>query len=117
MFDPTKPVKSTPITELTLSRMEPQYVKHVYRYLREVLGCVVTRIEETGETSLTFPPGVVEEVYAGQSTQWTYRTLIRFPTGQTLTKYVSVVLHNPTQTTTMLAFPVEVLEPSTQPLW
>jgi hypothetical protein len=114
MFDLTKPVQVKPITELTMSRMEPKYISHVCAYLQNVLGCQVEQLA-SGKTHIRFPQGTVEETYMGQSTQWTHRTLIRFPTGQTLTKYVSVILHNPTQATTMLAFPNEVLEPSVKP--
>lgn len=59
---------------------------------------------------IQFPAGTVEEVYAGQSTPRTFRTLIRFPGGQRLTKYVVLSCRPVYRSLTMLAFPTELLE-------
>src|SRR5258708_32763278 len=96
------------ISEVVISRIEFPYIVRVWRYL-ESLGCKVRYLRAQNEYHVTFPTGTTENVYAGQSTQWTHRTTIRFPSGQRLTKYVVVSLPHVERSTTMLAFPNEVL--------
>jgi hypothetical protein len=108
------PLRQKPISDVVLNRIDAQYVEPCTRHL-EKLGCRVTFRGLQGGYHVQFPAGTVEEVYAGQSTQWTYRTTIRFPTGQTLTKYVCVQLPYINSSTTALAFPIDVLYgPETQ---
>lgn len=106
---PPELIQSKPITEIVMSPMELRYTKYVYGYLRS-LGCQVTPAGFGHRIKL--PEGTMEETYRGQSTTWTRKTVIRFPTGQALTKYVASQLPHIEVTTTMLAFPVEVLEPA-----
>lgn len=106
---PSVPLSQKPISEVILSRVEAQYVEPITSYLEKVLGCRVTFRGMQGGYHVQFPEGTLELVYAGQSTQWTYRTTIHFPTGQTLTKYVVVSLPHLTKSSTALAFPIEVL--------
>jgi hypothetical protein len=105
-----KPLLSQPIREIEMDRMDQRYVARVQWYLEQELRCSVTYLSERGKYLVRFPEGTVEETYRGQSTQWTHRTTIRFPGGETLQKYVSAPL-NPTQRgQTMLSFPHGVLD-------
>src|SRR5437016_5653248 len=104
-----QPLKVSPIQEIVMAQMDRAYVRRVYWYLEHVLGCKVTFLGELQGHKIEFPAGTVEEVYAGQSTSYTYRTIVRFPTGQTLTKYVSAILPAMDKYATMLAFPVTLL--------
>lgn len=103
-----------PISGIVMSRMEPQYIARVWRYL-EHLGCTVKYLRDQNQYHIVFPEGTVEAIYAGQSTQWTRRTTICFAGGQKLTKYILTPFNPLYPTRTMLAFPNDVLfgpEPS-----
>ena len=91
-----KPLISKPISEVTIDQMDQQYVTRVKWYLEHELRCKITPLNEQRGYLIQFPEHTTEEVYAGQSTQWTYRTTIRLPNGVTLTKYVMSPL-NPAQ--------------------
>lgn len=109
---------SRPIGEMRMDQIDPQYVTRVLWYLEQELRCQVTPLSSQQGYLIRFPAGTVEEIYAGQSTQWTYRTTIRFLDGRTLTKYVQTQLSLPHASRTLLAFPTSVLEgpePSTPP--
>ncbi|HEY3993620.1 MAG TPA: hypothetical protein VGM01_12185 [Ktedonobacteraceae bacterium] len=91
-----------------MSEMKGQYITRVLYYLRHELHCVVEPLGDVGY-HITFPAGTVEETYAGQSTQWTYMTLLRFPTGQEIDKYIKTRLSDMTKSTTTLGIPKRVL--------
>ncbi len=110
------PLLSRPIREVEMSRMDQQYVTRVQWYLEHELQCSITYIRERGVYLIRFPEGTVEETYAGQSTQWTYKTTIRLPDGATLQKYVSAPLNPTQQSQTMLTFPNRVLDGPEPPL-
>lgn len=93
-----------------MDQIDPQYVTRVLWYLEQELRCRVTPLSPQQGYLIQFPAGTVEEIYAGQSTQWTYRTTIRFLDGRTLTKYVQTQLRLPHASRTLLAFPTGVLE-------
>jgi hypothetical protein len=108
MMDQGAFLQSTPISEVVIGRIELPFIARVWRYL-ESLGCKVTYLRDQNRYHILFPTGTAEDVYAGQSTQWTHRTTLRFPGGQMLTKYVVVSLPHVETSLTMLAFPNEVL--------
>jgi hypothetical protein len=101
-------LSSKPISEVVISRIEFPFIARVWRYL-ESLGCKVTYLSDQNGYHVIFPTGTTENVYAGQSTQWTHRTIICLPSGRRLTKYVVVSLPHVERSTTMLAFPNQVL--------
>jgi hypothetical protein len=102
------PLKSTPIAELIMSPVDDKYIERIRHYLEEELHCSMSRIGLDGY-HIVFPEGTTEEVYAGQSTSFTYRTTVRFPGGSTLTKYVKTMLPHVEMSVTLLAFPTNVL--------
>ena len=100
---------SQPISDVKIDMMDQRYISRVQWYLEHDLHCKVTSLNEYEGYLVEFPEGTVEETYSGQSTQWTHRTTIRLPHGQTLQKYVTAPL-NPTQRSqTMLTFPNSIL--------
>lgn len=105
-----QPVHVRDISEVVMTRMDPAYVRRVYWYLGHILGCKVTFLGELEGHRVEFPTGTREETYMGQSTQFTHRTTIRFPSGHTLTKYVTAMLPDTTRSVTLLAFPNTVLD-------
>lgn len=105
-----QPLLSKPISEITIDQMDQHYITRVKWYLEHDLQCRMIPLSGQRGYLIQFPANTTEEVYAGQSTQWTYRTTIRLPNGITFTKYVLSPL-NPTQhSQTMLAFPNAVLD-------
>ncbi len=102
---------SRPIQEVEINLLDPIYVARVQYYLEHELGCSFTYMSERGGFYLVrFPPGTVEETYAGRSTQWTTVTTIRLPNGVTLSKHVRAPL-NPSQSRRVsLAFPNAILD-------
>lgn len=105
-----KPLLSRPIREIEMDKMDQQYVTRVKWYLEQELHCSITYVSEREKYLVRFPEGTVEETYSGQSTQWTHRTTIRLPGGNTLLKYVSSPLNSTQSSQTMLAFPHRVLD-------
>jgi len=101
-----EPIQTRPIEEVLMGPMDPKYIRHVYRFLQSI-GCEISP-HGLGHR-IRLPEGTVEEIYRGQSTAWTHKTLLRFPGGVTLTKYVSATLSHLDQTITMLAFPIKIL--------
>lgn len=97
-----------PISELVIGPLETKYIGRVWRYL-ERLGCRVQYLQARNAYHICFPEGTVEQVRAGQSTQWTHRTSLLFPAGEQLTKYVVVSLSCLDRSSTLLAFPNEIL--------
>ncbi|HEY3993673.1 MAG TPA: hypothetical protein VGM01_12460, partial [Ktedonobacteraceae bacterium] len=101
---------SQPISEIAIDQVDQRYLTRVQWYLEHELQCKITPLAGRDGHLIVFPAGTVEETYEGQSTQWTHKTLIRFPGGSTLQKYVASPL-NPTQRAqTMLAFPNSILD-------
>jgi hypothetical protein len=99
-----------------ISPIDPQYLSRIRWYLERVLCCRMVTLPVQRGYLIHFPPGTVEEVYAGQSTPRTFRTIIRFANGITLTKYVTSPLNATLRGQTMLAFPNELLEGPEPPL-
>ena len=101
-----RPLLTKPLTTIVMS-LDPRYLSRVTRYL-EGLQCTVR--QEGEGYRVIFPEGTVEEVYMGQSTQWTTRTTVRLPAGTTLTKLVSHPLNETQTQRTLLAFPKALLD-------
>jgi hypothetical protein len=108
MMDQGTFLHSKPINEIVMGSIGAEYVARVWRYL-EHLECKVTYLRDQKQYRITFPAGTTEHICAGQSTQWTHRTIICLPGGQRLTKYVFASLPYVDRSTTMLAFPNDVL--------
>ncbi len=109
MMDQGSFLRSKPISELVIGPVDARYVARIWRYLENDLGCKMKYLRNQNQYHITFPAGTTENTYAGQSTQWTHITIICLPTGQRLTKYVLVSLPHLDKSTTMLAFPNDVL--------
>jgi hypothetical protein len=109
-------LRTTPISEVVMSQMDQQYVSRVTWYLEQVLHCRVTYRGRQGGYHIQLPAGTIEAIYVGQSTQWTRRTIICFPGGQKLTKYILTPFNPSHPTCTMLAFPNDVLEGPEPPI-
>ena len=105
-----EPLLSQPISEITIERLKRQFIARIRRYLEHELQCELTTLENGGYL-IQFPQGTVEEIYAGESSLYSYNSTIRFPNGATLTKHVYYPI-NETQSskTTTLHFPKSVLE-------
>ncbi len=108
--DQDKPLFSQPIHEVTISKIDQIYVTRVLWYLEHDLHCHVTALEGSQGFRITFPKGTLQETYAGQSTQWTHKTTIRFANGVTLRKYVVAPLNPTRHGLTSLAIPNTVLD-------
>src|SRR5258707_4804876 len=108
MWDQGAFLHSQPINEIGIGSIDAKYVARVWRYLVH-LGCEVMYLRNQNRYRITFPAGTTEHIYAGQSTQWTYRTVICLPGGQRLAKYVFASLPHVERSTTMLAFPHDIL--------
>jgi len=109
MIDQGSFLCSKPISEIVIGPVDARYVARIWWYLENKLGCKIKYLRGQNQYQITLPAGTEEHTYAGQSTQWTHRTTICFPTGQRLTKYVFVSLSKAEKSTTMLAFTNDVL--------
>ena len=105
-----QPLRSVPITEMVMSEMDAQYKTRILFYMRHELHCKVEPLEGKAGYYIQFPPGTREETYPGQSTQWNHRTTLRFPTGQTLARCISINVRDSKRSTTLLAFPNTILD-------
>lgn len=103
---------SQSISTIVIDKIDQQYLARVVRYLEHELHCKMTPLANGDGHLVQLPAGTVEETYAGQSTQWTHRTTIRFPGGTTLQKYVASSIHPNQRAQTMLAFPRSILDAS-----
>ncbi len=99
---------SKPISEVVISQVEECFLPQITWYLGS-LGCHVKYYGERGKYHIQFPEGTVEAVYAGKSTQFTYRTAVILPNGTHLTKLVIAPCHPSYPPCNALAFPVDVL--------
>ncbi len=82
-----KLLASVPIRELEINALDAQYVEPVRTYLARKLGCSLTYLVD-GRYLILFPPGTVEETWAGRSTCWTRGTVIRLASGPWFRKLV-----------------------------
>src|SRR5258707_12437970 len=101
-------IKSSPIYDVVISHVSEYYALSIQRYL-EGLGCRVTYQGQRGKYQIQFPAGTTENTYAGQSTQWTHRTVvILFPPGR-ITRFILTPLNPLYPAYNTLAFPNDVL--------
>jgi hypothetical protein len=107
---------SRPINTMAIDKIDQQYLARVVWYLEHELHCKMTPLANGEGHLIQFPAGTVEETYAGQSTQWTHKTTIRFPGGTTLQKYVASSIHPHQPAQTMLAFPRSILDALEDPV-
>ncbi len=69
-------LQSRPIKEVRIDAFDQQYVARVKWYLEHELQCsLIPMSDERGGYLIRFPPGTLEEVHMGASTQWTYETV------------------------------------------
>ncbi len=102
-------IKSSPIHDVVISHVSQQYGMRMKHYLED-LGCRVTPYQgERGKYHIQFPAGTTENTYAGQSTQWTHRTVVFFPGGARITKFILTPLNPSYPSYNTLAFPNDVL--------
>src|SRR5579859_6118715 len=91
-----------PISAIEIDKVDQQYITRVKWYLEHELHCRMLPLIDRDGYLVTLPEGTLEETYAGQSTQWTHRTTIRFPSGITLQKYMVSPLNPSQRAQTML---------------
>src|SRR5258707_3689583 len=101
-------IKSSPIYDVVMSHVSEYYALSIQRYL-EGLGCRVTYQGQRGKYQIQFPAGTTENTYAGQSTQWTHRTVVFFPGGARITRFILTPLNPLYPAYNTLAFPNDVL--------
>ena len=102
-------IMSTTISNLTID-IEQRYIKAVKSYL-ESRGCSVSSKEgEEDKYLVTFPQGTQEEVYMGQSTQWTTCTTMRLPNGKKLERVTLHPLNSEQKRITTFMIPKSLLE-------
>lgn len=103
------PLCSWFLHEIILDVSDPQEMARIQRYLEQDLRCLV-KVLDSHRYHVLFPAGTAEEIPAGQSTVWTYRTIIRFANGTRLPKEVREPLQAPQQRQTLIVFPESVLK-------
>jgi hypothetical protein len=111
LMSDTTLLQSRPIAEVRIDGFDQRYVTRVQWFLEHELQCsMIPMSDERGGYLIRFPPGTIEEVHMGASTQWTYETVIRFPSGITLKKYTRASLSETQKQRVDLAFPNKILD-------
>jgi hypothetical protein len=102
-----QPVRSTAIRELEIE-IDPIHALACESYLKEK-GCTMA-YKSTGFYVVLFPPGTVEEQYAGRGGLYTQETTIKLPNGTMFRTIKASPVNGVGRVRVSMYFPNEILD-------